>query len=257
MAVKNAEAHFNKHVSKTEEKRKGLLEIQEKFSLPQFPQRIECYDISTFQGKESVASQVVFGDGVSSREDYRRYRIKTVVGTDDFASMYEVLKRRFSNKELSFPQLLLIDGGKGQLSQAVRVLQELGITNVPVASIAKARTDADFTSEEVKRSEERFFLPGQQNYIKFKGNSEALRILVSIRDEAHRFAISYHRKLRESTSFASELDAILGLGEKRKRMLLEKFVSVEQIRGLTAEEISQQCGFDLGLAERILLQLNS
>jgi len=257
MALKNAEVHFQKHVSKSEEKRNGLLEIQEKFSLPKIPQRIECYDISTFQGKENVASQVVFIDGVSSREDYRRYKIKTVIGTDDFASMYEVLKRRFSNKDLIFPDLLLIDGGKGQLSQAIRVLNELEIHNVPVVSLAKARTDSDFESKEVQRTEERFFIPGQQNYIKFRSQSEAFRILVSIRDEAHRFAISYHRKLRESTAMASELDSILGLGDKRKKVLLTEFTSVDQIRSLTAEEICQRCGFDLSLAERLLLQLNS
>lgn len=256
MANQNAEAHFQKYVSKSEEKMRGLEEIREKFGLANRPRRIECYDISTFQGAETVASQVVFEDGVPSRDNYRRYKIKTVVGTDDFASMKEVLSRRFRHTEYEDPDLLVVDGGKGQLASAVRILEEIGRTDIPVVGLAKARTERDFQAADVKSTEERFFLPGRANPVTFRSNAEALHILVGIRDEAHRFAITYHRKLREATSLESELDAVVGLGEKRKRLLLTKFNSIEEIKAADPEEIAQIKGFHRVLAERILLQLN-
>ncbi|MBX2986863.1 MAG: excinuclease ABC subunit UvrC [Bdellovibrionaceae bacterium] len=256
MAERNAEAHFAKYVSKSEEKMAGLDEIREKLHLPARPRRIECYDISTFQGAETVASQVVFEDGVPAREHYRRYKIKTVVGTDDFASMREVLSRRFRHTEYENPDLLVIDGGKGQLTQALRILEEIGRKDIPVVGLAKARTESDFQAREVRSTEERFFLPGRSNPVTFRSNSEGLHILVGIRDEAHRFAITYHRKLRENTSLSSELDAIVGLGEKRKQALLQRFGSVEEIRAADPEEIAQIKGFHRVLAERILLHLN-
>lgn len=256
MAHRNAEAHFAKYVSKSEEKRRGLDEIRERFGLPEVPRRIECFDISTFQGAETVASQVVFEEGVPAREHYRRYKIKTVTGTDDFASMREVLSRRLKHTEDGWPDLIVVDGGKGQLASAVRILEELGHQKLPVVGLAKARTDSDFQSVDVKGTEERFFLPGRANPITFRSNSEALHILVGLRDEAHRFAITYHRKLRENTSLESELDHVSGLGEKRKRALLAKFGSVEALRGADPEEIARLKGFHRVLAERILLHLN-
>lgn len=256
MAQQNAEAHFAKYVSKSEEKMRGLDELKEKLGLKVRPHRVECYDISTFQGAETVASQVVFEDGVPAREHYRRYKIKTVVGTDDFASMREVLSRRFNHEEYEDPDLLVIDGGKGQLAVAMRILDELGRSDVPVVGLAKARTESDFQSADVKSTEERIFLPGRANPVTFRSNSEALHILVGIRDEAHRFAITYHRKLRENTTLESELDHISGLGEKRKRDLLQKFGSVEEIRAADPEEIAKIRGFNRVLAERILIALN-
>lgn len=256
MANENAKAHFLKYVSKSEEKLRGLDEIKEKLSLPEFPRRIECYDISTFQGSETVASQVVFEEGVPAKEHYRRYKIKTVEGINDFASMYEVLSRRFTHSEYEDPQLIVIDGGKGQLSQAIRILEEIGRKDIPVVGLAKARTESDFQKQEVESTEERFFLPGRQNPVVFKNNAEALHILTGIRDEAHRFAITYHRKLRENTSLESELDYVVGLGEKRKKVLLTHFKSIDEIKMSVPEEISQLKGFNRVLAERILLQLN-
>ncbi|MBX3018846.1 MAG: excinuclease ABC subunit UvrC [Bdellovibrionaceae bacterium] len=255
MASANAQAHFEKYVTKSEEKKKGLEEIQTKLGLPELPTRIECFDISTFQGKETVASQVVFEDGVPSKEHYRRYRIKTVVGTDDFASMNEVLGRRFKHDEYETPQLIVIDGGKGQLAVAVKILEEIG-QKIPVVGLAKARTQGHFSDSEVTATEERFYLPGRANPVIFRPNTDAFQILVGIRDEAHRFAITYHRKLREASSLESELDFVVGLGEKRKRDLLRKFPSVEAIRGASVEQISEVPGFNRVLAERILLQLN-
>lgn len=256
MADQNARQHFKDHVSKSDAKLKGLEEIQKKFGLTSLPTRIECYDISNFQGAESVASQVVFEDGVPAKEHYRRYKIKSVEGPDDFASMREVLTRRLKHTEYEDPQLIVVDGGKGQLNIAVEVLKELERSDIPVVGLAKSRTKGDFQDQVVESSEERFFLPGRQNYMTFRSNSEALHILTGIRDEAHRFAITYHRKLRESTSLESELDYVVGLGEKRKQALLKRFDSVDDIRLAAAEEIAELPGFNRVLAERILLQLN-
>ncbi len=256
MAHQNAEAQFLKYVSKSEEKLLGLDEIKERFGLKERPRRIECYDVSNFQGAESVASQVVFEDGVPSKENYRRYKIRTVEGSNDFASMYEVLSRRFKHTEYEDPNLIVVDGGKGQLTQAMKILSEIGRKDIPVVGLAKARTERDFQAADVASSEERFFLPGRANPVIFKNNSEAHHILVGIRDEAHRFAITYHRKLRENTSLESELDMVIGLGEKRKRVLLSKFNSVDDIKAADVEEIAALKGFHRVLAERILLQLN-
>ncbi len=256
MAHENAKANFDKWVSKAEEKKMGLMEIQDKLNLPKIPRRIECYDISNFQGVANVASQVVFEDGVPAPDHYRRYKIKTVVGQNDFASMQEVLSRRFQHTEYDEPDLIVIDGGKGQLAQAMKILEDIKRTDIPVVGLAKARTESDFQGPEVKSTDERFFLPGRSNPVLFKSNSEAHHILVGIRDEAHRFAINYHRKVRDSISMESELDLVVGLGEKRKRELLQKFGSVEDIRAADPEEIAQMKGFNRVLAERILLQLN-
>jgi len=256
MANENAKAHFEKYVTKSVEKRKGLEEIQAKLNLPALPVRIECYDISNFQGAESVASQVVFEDGVPSKENYRRYKIKTVEGANDYASMKEVLSRRFQHTEYEDPQLIVIDGGKGQLNVAVKILAEIGKNEIPVVGLAKARTQGEFSDSEVFSSDERFFLPGRQNPVILKPNSEAHHILVGLRDEAHRFAITYHRKLREATSLESELDMVVGLGEKRKRELLKHFPDVQALKAAEPEEIAQVKGFNRVLAERILLQLN-
>lgn len=255
MANENAKAHFEKYVTKSEEKRNGLLEIQRKLHLPALPLRIECYDISNFQGTETVASQVVFEEGVPSKDHYRRYKIRTVEGSNDFASMKEVLQRRFAHTEYDDPQLVVVDGGKGQLSAAVKIMEEIGRTDIPIVGLAKSRTKGDFTESEITATEERFFLPGRSNPVTFRTNSEAYHILVGIRDEAHRFAITYHRKLREASSLESELDFVIGLGEKRKRDLLKAFPSVDAIRAADVEEIAKVKGFNRVLAERILLQL--
>jgi len=255
MAHDNAKSHFDKYVTKSAMKMAGLREIQERLGLAALPVRIECYDISTFQGSETVASQVVFEEGVPAKEHYRRYKIKTVEGINDFASMSEVLNRRFHHKEYEEPQLIVIDGGKGQLSVATKILEELGRPDLAVVGLAKARTKGTFEDKEVVGTEERFYLPGRANPVVFKPNSEAFQILVGIRDEAHRFAITYHRKLREATSLESELDLVIGLGEKRKKDLLRAFPSVEAIKAATVDDIANIKGFHRVLAERILLQL--
>lgn len=256
MANANAKAHFSAYVSKSERKSRGLEEIKTRLKLEALPRRIECYDISNFQGQESVASQVVFVDGAPSKDDYRRYKIKTVEGSNDFASMKEVLTRRFQHSEWEDPQLIVVDGGKGQLGMAIEALKDVGKSHLCVVGLAKSRTKGSFSDQEIAATEERFYLPGRQNPVTFPAGSEAFQILVGIRDEAHRFAITYHRKLREATSLESELDFVIGLGEKRKRALLKRFGTLEEIRAASVDEISDIHGFNRVLAERVLLQLN-
>lgn len=256
MAETNAKESFKKFITKRAEKEIGLEEIQRKFQLKTLPNRIECFDISNFQGKQIVASQVVFEDGVPAKEHYRRYRMKSVKEQNDFASMKEVLERRLKHKEYEDPDLIVIDGGKGQLSMAVEILKELYREDLAVVGLAKARTKSGFREQEVEVTEERFYLPGRSNPVIFRTNSAAFHILVGIRDEAHRFAIVYHRKLRDKSSIESELDYIVGLGQKRKKALLQHFDSVEAIRAANPEDIAKLKGFNEVLAQRILLQMN-
>lgn len=251
----NAESHFQDSVSKADQQAKGLEIIQQRFELPTLPRRIECYDISNFQGGENVASGVVFEDGLPCKDDYRRYKIKTVEGANDFASMKEVLSRRFAHTEWENPDLVVVDGGKGQLKMAVEVMKEIGRADVPLVGMAKARTQGEFHDQEVLATLERFFLPGRQNPIVLPPNSEALHILVGIRDEAHRFAITYHRKLRGERTLTSVLDEVTGLGEKRKTALLKRFGSVEAIKTAPIDELTAVNGMNRVVAERVLLQL--
>jgi excinuclease ABC subunit C len=181
----------------------ALEEIQNKLHLNQLPSRIECYDISNIQGEDAVASRVVFVDGAPDKNLYRRYKIKTVVGSNDFAMMKEVLGRRFANVEEALPDLVVVDGGKGQLSQAVAILEELSVQGVGVVGLAKARTESDFKSSEVTSSSERIFIPGRKNPVNLLPHTKAYRLLTHIRDEAHRFAIQYHRHLRDKRILAS------------------------------------------------------
>lgn len=255
MAQKNAQSHFNDIISKRDHQFAGLEQIQAKFHLQELPKRIECFDISHFQGTENVASQVVFEDGVPKKDDYRRYKLKSFAGSNDFAAMKEVLERRFRHTEYDDPQLVVVDGGKGQLSMAIEALKEVGRPEIPLVGLAKARTKGEFSDAEVESTEERFFLPGRQNPATFPNNSAAFQILVGIRDEAHRFAITYHRKLRGERTLESELDLVSGLGEKRKKALLDKFGTVEAVRHAEVEDLASLKGFNRVLAERILLQL--
>lgn len=252
MAEKNALSHFKSQMEKTQNYFTGLEEIKMKLSLPETPSRIECYDISHFQGEGTVASQVVFEDGEPRKDQYRKYKLKTVEGPDDYKSMYEVLSRRFKHDEYDDPQLILIDGGKGQLRVAEAVLEDLNRKDIPVASIAKARTESSFTKSDVSSTQERFFIPGRQNPITFRTNAQAFKILTQLRDEAHRFAITYHRKLRDKRIISSQLDDIPGLGEKRIKKLMDKFKSVEAIRLANVDDISKLPTFNQTLARQIL-----
>ncbi len=257
MASTNAESHFADHVSKRDRIMEGLELIQKKFLLPELPKRIECYDISHFQGEDNVASQVVFEDGVPKKDDYRKYKLKSFEGANDFQAMKEVLSRRLKHTEYDDPHLIVVDGGKGQLSLAREALKEIGRTEIPIVALAKARVRGEFSDQEVEGSEERFFLPGRQNPVTLPKNSMAFQILTGIRDEAHRFAITFHRKLRGERALSSALDDIHGLGDAKKKALLKKFGTVESISQANVDELSEVKGINPVLAERILLHLNS
>ena len=255
MANKNAKSHFDRQVSKSEKRKQGLSMIQSKLKLKLIPHRIECYDISHFQGGESVGSQVVSEEGVFNTDHYRRYKLKAKTGGDDYAALAEVLTRRFQHEEWEEPDLLVIDGGKGQLSAAVAVLKELGKTYIPIVSLAKERTQRDFKGENVDKTQERFYLPGRQNPVTFAEGSAAFKILVGLRDEAHRFAISFHRKLREDRTLKSQLDDIKGLGDVLKKRLLENFESIDKLGQASIEDLVQVKGITKKLAEKILTAL--
>lgn len=209
-----------------------LKRIQEDFRLTELPHHIECFDNSNIQGTNPVSSCVVFKDGKPSKRDYRHFNIKTVEGPDDFASMREVLTRRYTrllNEGESLPQLIVIDGGKGQLSAAVETLESIGLRGqIAVVGIAK-------------RLEEIYF-PGDSIPLYIDKNSETLRVIQALRDEAHRFGITHHRNRRSKSQTASELDQIKGVGEKTKELLLKHFKSVKRVKEATVEALAEVVG---------------
>ena len=233
-------------------------ELQEHLSLPSLPSRMECYDISHIQGTNVVGSMVVFQDGKPKTAHYRRFKIKTVDGVDDYASMQEMLRRRL--KRLSdvrsqraknpddngisitdgwsiVPDLVIIDGGKGHLSAALEVFLELGLDDIPLAALAKEN--------------EEIFVPYTSDPIILPRNSQSLYLVQRIRDEAHRFAITYHRNLRSKGSLRSSIDLVTGIGPKRKRMLLRRFGSIQGIKEAPVDEIAAVPGLTRSLALRL------
>lgn len=201
--------------------------ICEKLKLSRFPHRVECYDISHIQGTNTVASMVVFINGLPAKSEYRKFKIKTVeVGKpDDFQSMKEVLSRRLARlDETNYPDLIIIDGGKGQLSSVMQIVEEMGISDINFVSLAKR--------------EEEIFVPHQSKPVIFPKNSEQLYFFQRIRDEAHRFAITFHRKLRQKSTLESVLDNIKGLSEKSKKIIRKNFKDVKKISQLTLPEIA-------------------
>jgi excinuclease ABC subunit C len=225
----------------------GLQELKNRLRLPKMPQRIECYDVSNIQGALAVGSMVVLEKGWPKPAHYRRFRIKTVPSADDYAMIQETLRRRFKRGLTGegswaiIPDLVLIDGGKGQLNAALEVRQELGLDSIPMVSLAKE-------NEEV-------FIPGDPQPVCIAKDSPALHILQRARDEAHRFAISYHQKLRHKEAITSALDNIPGIGPKRKKALLKKFGSIEAIKEASLEELNQTEGITLALAQKVKEEL--
>jgi excinuclease ABC subunit C len=208
-----------------------LADVQKVLSLEEPPQRIEGFDISNTGGEESVGSLVVFEDGMPKKQEYRKYRIRTVRGPNDVASLEEVLRRRFQRaleERRPLPDLVLVDGGKGQLHTALRTLQSLGIEDIALVSLAK--------------KEEVLFSPKHKEGIRLDRTSPALKLFQSIRDEAHRFAISFHRQRREKKSFASLLDGISGLGPKRKKALFSRYKDIGEIQKASTEELAEVIG---------------
>jgi excinuclease ABC subunit C len=221
----------------------ALEELRQKLELPRIPRRIECYDVSDIQGAVAVGSMVVLENGLPRPAHYRRFRIKAVSGINDCAMLQEVLRRRFKRAVAGegswgiMPDLILIDGGKGQLNAALEVKKELGLDSLCLASLAKE-------NEEV-------FLPDADKPVDLARDSPALHLLQRARDEAHRFAISYHHRLRGKQLFVSALDSIPGIGPKRKKALLRKFGSVEAIRQASLEELRRTETMTLAAARKI------
>ena len=209
------------------------------------PRRIEGFDISNTMGDESVASMVVWEDGDAKKSDYRKFRIKTVEGANDFASMQEVVIRRYRHHDTSdwlpLPDLIVIDGGIGQLAAAMEGLKQVGLTGIPMIGLAKARGD----------KQERIFVPGRKGAIALAPSSPATHLLQRIRDEAHRFAITYHRTLRGKSLVASRLEEIPGIGSMRRKRLLERFVSLSEIVRATDQELRAAAGVDAKTAAEI------
>jgi excinuclease ABC subunit C len=253
MAQENARQGFARRREATVEGSRQVGELQARLRLRRLPQRIECVDIATFQGGESVGAIVTFVDGQPSKDDYRRYRIRSVVGTDDFASMAEVLRRRFraGERREPLPDLLVIDGGPGQLSATRAVLEDVGLGELAVIGLAKERVARDPTAREVQRRPERVFLPGRKNPLILRANSTALFLLQRARDEAHRFANTYHRRLRDRARLRSPLDAVPGVGPRRRRAILRHFGSVRRVREATVEELTTIPGITSDIAGRI------
>jgi len=208
-----------------------LQALQRDLRLPTPPRRIECFDNSNIQGSDPVASMVVFVDGKPRKSDYRKFKIRTVVGPDDFASMEEVIERRYlrvMNEGRQIPDLIVVDGGKGQLSSAVEILRQIGLENQPIIGLAKRL-------EEV-------FVPGESESILLPRTSSALKLLQHIRDEAHRFAITFHRSLREKRVISTQLTGIEGIGETKATKLLRQFGSVKGVQDASLEEIAKVVG---------------
>ncbi len=253
MGAENAAQSFRERQDAGHKRERMSEELQRKLHLRNAPKRIECFDISNIQGRLAVGSMVTFDEGEPDKNRYRRFRIKTVPGADDFRMMYEVLQRRFTRAkaEADFPDLLVVDGGKGQLNVAVQVLQELQITEVDVAGLAKDRVARSPHSTAIEHSEERVFLPNRKNPVVLKRNSNALFLLQRVRDEAHRFAITYHRQLRSKERLRSVLDSIPGVGPTRRKRLLKHFGSLRRIRDATVEALVEVPGVSPVLAAQI------
>jgi excinuclease ABC subunit C len=236
-------ALYQARQSKLIESALELEELKERLGLPRIPLRIEGYDISNIRGNQAVGSMAVFTKGQSRRAHYRRFRIKSVSGIDDYAMIQEVLRRRFKRslandeKWSATPDLILIDGGKGHLNAALDILQELGLNSIPAAALAKE-------NEEV-------FVPSKSEPLNIPRTSTALHLLQRVRDEAHRFALGYHKKLRQRESIASALDSIPGIGPKRKKALIKKFGSVRGVKVASLDELSRVPGITDKLAEKV------
>jgi len=236
----------------------GLKQLKDVLRLPSIPHRIEGFDISTTQGHEAVASMVVFEDGVPIPSDYRRFRIRTVSGQDDYSMMREVLERRFrrlerpgnrvgssrtSGKWGAGPSLILVDGGRGQLSAAVEARGQCHADGIPVIGLAKEH--------------EYVYSESGPDPVNLAKDSPGLRILQAVRDEAHRFAVTYHRNLRDSTAMVSVLDGVPGIGPVRRRRLLRAFETMDAIRQATAEELVEKAGIPPSVARLLREQLGA
>ena len=240
MATENAKKFLEEKAARADLKNAqtvgAVVELQKYLNLPKLPRRMECFDISHFQGAETVASMVVFENGAPDKKSYRRFKIHSTEGKpDDFLSMKEVTERRYSKAE-NLPDLIVIDGGIGQLNSALEIIRGLGL-NVPVVGLAKQF--------------ELIFVEGKSEPVELPRGTQALYLMQRIRDEAHRFAITYHRKLRRKRNLKSELDNISGIGEKRRADLFKKFGSIQKIKSATLEELLEIPSMNKAAAESL------
>ncbi len=235
MAIGNAQAVLAQSLGSAAARERAMAEVQVALSLPRPPRRIECTDISNTSGVLAVGSLIAFVDGLPRRSDYKRFRIQTVPGADDYAMLREVLVRRFAKREWPLPDLLLIDGGRGQLNVGVLTAKEAGLEDLPLASLAK--------------EEELVFRPGQTEPIRLPDGSRGKHLLQQVRDETHRFALAYHRNLRGRSGLRSALDEIPGIGARRKRLLLQRFGSLKRLRAASVEELRSVGGLPPRVAE--------
>ena len=252
LAVHNAENELENVIASHSAELDLLLRLQKKLKMEHFPARIECFDNSNISGTEPVAAMVVFENAHAQNNLYRKYRIKTVSEHDDYAYMNEVLNRRFGKGDHSkpYPDLLMVDGGKGQLNIAVAVIRDLGIEGkFDIVGIAKK----DEKKGEVR---DKIFQPGRANPLGFGREGELLLFLQRVRDESHRFAVSFHRKRRTQKSLQSALDTIPGVGPKRKATLLKQFKTIKNIRAANLDEIRSLPGFNRRTAESIIEALS-
>lgn len=254
LAARNAKSSFDEKRLADEVKRDTLTQVKAVLKLNKEPHRIECFDISTIQGTSPVGSMVTFDNGAPNKSRYRRFAIKNVEGQDDFAMMREMLLRRFKRaiEEQELPDLVIMDGGKGQLNVAVTVFKDLGIEDLEVAGIAKSRALGSGG-----HSPERFFIPGMKDPIVVAQHSPVVRLIAQIRDEAHRFAVTYHRKRRTQSALTSPLASIPGVGPKRVRVLLNRIGSLSKVNAASVEEIAALPGFSPALAENIKKHLTA
>jgi len=253
MAYVNAVRELEKRVLKEEEERASVLMLKELLGMGRLPLRIECFDNSNFAGQDAVSSMIVFKDGRPFKDGYRKYIIRDLDFQDDYACMYQVLSRRFLKdpSEMAYPDLLVVDGGKGQLSMAVAVLKELNIENrFMVAGLAK--------KNEAKGEEfDKIYIPGRSNPLNTSQAKKALYLLQQARDEAHRFAITFQRKRREKRAGLSVLDSIHGIGPKKKRVLLRHFNGITQMKAASIKEIAVLPGMNKALANAVINALKN
>ena len=248
MAEENARFAVRAELDRGDVATRSLEELQETLGLRNFPRVIEGFDISNTMGQEAVGSMVRFEHARPEKKEYRRFKIKTVQGIDDYAMLSEVLTRRYMrliDENAPLPDLILIDGGKGHLNTAYKVIEALDIEHrVDLACIAKGKFRHKAETDEV-------YLPGRKEAVGFKDHSPSRFLLQRVRDESHRFAIEYHRKLRGKKSLASPLETIPGVGKKRRLALLKHFGSLEAIKNAPAEEIAKAPGIPLAVARKI------
>lgn len=259
-AADNARQVFEDRARKSQGQAATLLGLQQRLRLKKLPRRIECYDISNIQGTDPTGSMSVAWDGALAPREYRTFAVRSLDTPNDFAMLYEVLGRRFERVQSHgwpLPDLVMIDGGKGQLKMAEAVLRELGIQDVELCSLAKARTLEGDDLGPSQSSAERVFLPGIKNPLVLPQNSNEIYLLTQLRDEAHRLAIGLHRKRRDKRTLTSKLDKVPGVGPQRKLALLAAFGSVQGVRQAAEVDVAALPGIGTALARKIAIALGA